>query len=65
MKLLVNGDELDLAAETLAGLLASVEYAGEWLGRGFNGDLVHSDEIDGYVLMSLDRVEILSPMQGG
>jgi sulfur carrier protein len=28
MKLLVNGDELDLAAETLAGLLASLEYDG-------------------------------------
>ena len=44
MKLLVNGDELDLAAETLAGLLASLEYEGDWLATAVNGELVHSEE---------------------
>ncbi len=65
MKLLVNGDELDLAAETLAGLLAHLDYDGEWLATAVNGDLVHSDERSDYRLKALDRVEILSPMQGG
>lgn len=65
MKLLVNGDELDLAAETLAGLLARLDYEGEWLATAVNGDLVPSDERADYRLKALDRVEILSPMQGG
>jgi sulfur carrier protein len=65
MKLLVNGDELDLAAETLAGLLASFEYEGEWLATAVNGDLVHSEERADYKLKAFDRIEILSPMQGG
>lgn len=65
MKLLVNGDELDLAAETLAGLLASLEYEGGWLATAVNGDLVHSEERADYKLKAFDRIEILSPMQGG
>ena len=65
MKLLVNGDELDLAAETLAGLLANLEYEGEWLATAVNGELVHSEERADYRLKAFDRIEILSPMQGG
>ncbi|MFK3692120.1 sulfur carrier protein ThiS [Agrobacterium tumefaciens] len=65
MKLLVNGDELDIAAETLAGLLARLDYEGEWLATAVNGDLVHSEERASFVLRAFDRVEILSPMQGG
>ena len=65
MKLLVNGDELDLAAEKLAGMIASLEYAGEWMATAVNGDLVHSEERADYRLKAFDRIEILSPMQGG
>ena len=65
MKLLVNGDELDLAAETLAGLLASLEYEGEWLATAINGELVHREDRSGFTLCDRDRIEILSPMQGG
>ena len=65
MKLLVNGDELDLATDTLAGLLVSLEYEGDWLATAVNGDLVYSEERADYQLKAFDRIEILSPMQGG
>ena len=65
MKLLVNGDELDLATETLAGLLTSLDYEGEWLATAVNGDLVHAEDRPQFHLKDSDRIEILSPMQGG
>ncbi|MFK0385830.1 sulfur carrier protein ThiS [Rhizobium sp. RM] len=65
MKLLVNGEELDFAADTLAALLADLEYEGEWLATAVNGDLIHSDERAACRLKDRDRIEILSPMQGG
>ena len=65
MKLLVNGDELDLTAGTLATLLIDLDYEGEWLATAVNGDLVHADDRAGFHLKDFDRIEILSPMQGG
>ncbi|MDS7597995.1 sulfur carrier protein ThiS [Agrobacterium tumefaciens] len=65
MKLLVNGDELDFVADTLAALLASLDYEGEWLATAVNGDLVHVEDRAGFQLKDSDRIEILSPMQGG
>lgn len=65
MKLTVNGESLELDAGNLADLLAKLEYEGEWLATAVNGDLVHREERAAHLLQEGDRIEILSPMQGG
>ncbi|MFB2552008.1 sulfur carrier protein ThiS [Ensifer soli] len=65
MKLIVNGEEHDLAAATLADLLALLDYEGDWLATAVNGDLVHRNERADFPLAERDRIEVLSPMQGG
>jgi sulfur carrier protein len=65
MKLTVNGESLELDAGNLADLLAKLDYEGDWLATAINGDLVHRGERAGHSLKEGDRIEILSPMQGG
>ncbi|MBW8299238.1 MAG: sulfur carrier protein ThiS [Hydrogenophaga sp.] len=65
MTYIVNGETVESAAATLADLLAALEYEGEWLATAVNGELVHRDDRDACRLSEGDRIEILSPMQGG
>jgi sulfur carrier protein len=65
MKLTINGEEQDIAAETLAALLSALDYEGDWLATAVNGELVPSSERDEHMLADGDRIEVLSPMQGG
>ena len=65
MKLTVNGEVLELDAGNLADLLAKLDYEGDWLATAINGDLVHCEERGAHALKEGDRIEILSPMQGG
>jgi sulfur carrier protein len=65
MKLTVNGEALELDAGSLADLLSKLDYEGDWLATAVNGDLVHREERDAHTLKEGDRIEILSPMQGG
>jgi sulfur carrier protein len=65
MKLTINGEEQDVAAETLAALLSALDYEGDWLATAVNGELVPRSERDEHMLMDGDRIEVLSPMQGG
>lgn len=65
MKLVVNGEALETAEHTLSSLLSKLDYEGEWLATAVNGDLVHAEDRPAHVLQDGDRIEILSPMQGG
>jgi len=65
MTLIVNGEERKIAAATLADLLLALDYEGEWLATAVNGELVHREDRAAFTLDESDRVEILSPMQGG
>ncbi|MGG7519565.1 sulfur carrier protein ThiS [Allorhizobium undicola] len=65
MGVIVNGEAQDCAARTLSDLLAELAYEGEWLATAVNGELVHREERADWSLKPGDRVEILSPMQGG
>ncbi|MBW9088686.1 sulfur carrier protein ThiS [Rhizobium wenxiniae] len=65
MNFVVNGEALALEATTLADLLLALEYEGEWLATAINGDLVHREDRAETHLEEGDRIEILSPMQGG
>lgn len=65
MTFIINGEEQEVAAATLADLLTSLGYEGDWLATAVNGELVHREERPGFALSDRDRIEILSPMQGG
>ncbi|MGY5799702.1 sulfur carrier protein ThiS [Rhizobium hainanense] len=65
MRLIINGEAQIVDATTLSQLLAVLEYEGEWLATAVNGELVHSDERSDHTLADNDRIEILTPMQGG
>ncbi|MFI0846515.1 sulfur carrier protein ThiS [Mesorhizobium sp. IMUNJ 23232] len=65
MKLIVNGEAHEVAAATLAELVAALDYEGDWLATAVNSDLVHKAHRAEFRLNDGDRIEILSPMQGG
>ncbi|MER9971556.1 sulfur carrier protein ThiS [Mesorhizobium sp. M0060] len=65
MILTVNGEAHEIAAATLGGALAALDYEGNWLATAVNSDLVHATERALFQLKDGDRIEILSPMQGG
>lgn len=65
MTFIVNGEEQDVAASTLAELLALLDYRGDWLATAVNGELVHREDRPEFKLGHHDRIEILTPMQGG
>lgn len=65
MKLIVNGEALEASAATLAELLEELDYEGAWLATAVNGEVVRAEERPGFTLGEEDRIEILSPMQGG
>ena len=65
MKLTINGEHHDVAAATLAALLAELDYDGGWLATALNGEVVPARERDGCALADGDRIEILAPMKGG
>ncbi|WP_394890356.1 sulfur carrier protein ThiS [Mesorhizobium sp. AaZ16] len=65
MKLIVNGQGHEVAAETLAALLTELDFQGNWLATALNGEVVAARERDRCRLTDGDRIEILAPMKGG
>ena len=65
MKVIVNGEALVIASTNLADLLQELEYEGEWLATAVNAELIHREERGTLKLKQDDRIEILSPRQGG
>lgn len=65
MKLVVNGEPQDVAAQSLDALLRELEFEGAWLATAVNGELVRSPDRLACRLNDGDRVEVLTPRQGG
>jgi sulfur carrier protein len=65
MKISVNREDHDIDTTTLDDVLAQLGYEGPWLATAVNGELVHREERPAFRLSDGDKVEILSPMQGG
>ena len=65
MTFIINGEAQEITAATLADLLCALDYDGDWLATAVNGELVHREDRDAFTLGARDRIEILSPMQGG
>ncbi|MHC5306721.1 sulfur carrier protein ThiS [Bartonella sp. LJL80] len=65
MKLSVNGEFIETTAENLANLLEQLDYHGEWLATAVNAEVISAEDRVSCQLHDGDRIEILSPMQGG
>ena len=65
MKIVVNGETRDVRAPDLAGLLAELDYPPELVATALNETFVRAKERPGRALAEGDRVEILTPRQGG
>ncbi|MGD0642971.1 MAG: sulfur carrier protein ThiS [Roseiarcus sp.] len=65
MRLVVNGVEQDVAAETLAAALAALDYAETLVATALNGEFVPARKRAETALREGDRVEIVAPRQGG
>ncbi len=67
MRLRINGVEAEVAATTLAQLLAArgVDPKTRFLAVAVNGAVVRRAEWPGTVLSAGDAVEIVRPLQGG
>jgi sulfur carrier protein len=65
MKIVVNGEALETRAETVAGLLAELGYAGGWYATAVNSEVVTRDRRASTPIVDGDRIEILTPRQGG
>lgn len=63
--LIINGETRQLEAGTLAELLRRLGYEAAWLATAINGEVVCREARDGFHLSEGDRIEVLSPMQGG
>ena len=65
MQLIVNGRALEARAETVALLMRELGYEGDWYATALNGEFVPGAGREGARLADGDRVEILTPRQGG
>jgi sulfur carrier protein len=65
MRLIVNGAEQDVAAETLAAALEALDYGETLVATALNGDFVPARKRAETSLSEGDRIEIVAPRQGG
>ncbi len=65
MRLIINGEAQTIEAATLSQLLGLLDYENDWLATAVNGELVHREDRNDHALNDNDRIEILTPMQGG
>ncbi len=65
MVLTINGERQEIAATTIPALLQELEYEGEFLVVAVNHDVVQRRRWDEVELKAGDRIEIVTPRQGG
>ncbi len=65
MKIEVNGEEREITATDLAGVLAELGWGEARVATALNGTFVPAAARSGKQLSSHDRLEVLTAMQGG
>jgi sulfur carrier protein len=65
MKLFVNGEPQDVPASTLADTLQSLDLAEAKVATALNGEFVPARARASTPVKDGDRIEIVSPRQGG
>jgi sulfur carrier protein len=65
MVLTVNGERQEVTATTIPALLQELDYEGEFLVVAVNQAVVQRRRWDEVELKADDRIEIVTPRQGG
>lgn len=65
MTLLLNGAPQEIVGRTLAEALAELGFSGRIVATALNGDFVPARKRAETPLNDGDRIEVVSPMQGG
>ncbi|QEE09058.1 sulfur carrier protein ThiS [Bartonella kosoyi] len=65
MQIFVNGEKVQTETTFLNLLLEELGYEGNWLAIAVNAEVIPVEARDQFILHEGDKVEILSPMQGG
>lgn len=65
MKIVINGETRDTRAKTLAELCAALDFADAKIATAVNGDFVPANARATRPLAENDRIEIVTPRQGG
>ena len=65
ISVMINGETFAAKARRLDVLMSEFSFEGDWLATAVNGELVRREARASFLLSDGDRVEILSPMQGG
>jgi sulfur carrier protein len=63
--MIINGEEQNISASTIAELLKELDYEGTFYAIALNGTLVPRAAWANTQLSEGDRVEIVTPRQGG
>lgn len=65
MKIEVNGEARDVAAQTVTEALAELGWGGARVATALNGTFLPATARDATALCTGDRLEVLTAMQGG
>lgn len=65
MRVTVNGEQRDIAAERVDALLAELDYEGTHFAIALNYDVVPKSRWAETPLKAGDEIEIITPRQGG
>jgi sulfur carrier protein len=65
MKIYVNGQTYDAETSDLTSLLGDLGFEQEVFATALNGEFVPESQRAAVILRQDDRLEIVSPMQGG
>ena len=65
MRIFLNGEVMEVRAETLSQVLQECGYEGDHFATAVNEVFVHKQQRASHLLSEDDRVEIVAPMEGG
>ncbi|WP_024518167.1 sulfur carrier protein ThiS [Bradyrhizobium sp. Tv2a-2] len=65
MRVTVNGESREIAADSITTLLSELEYEGTHFAIALNYDVVPKSRWTDTTLKSGDEIEIITPRQGG
>jgi sulfur carrier protein len=65
MRVTVNGEQREIAADSVAALLSELDYEGTHFAIALNYDVVPKNRWAETPLSAGDEIEIITPRQGG
>jgi sulfur carrier protein len=65
MRVIVNGEQKEIAASRVDALLSELEYEGTHFAIALNFDVVPKSQWAETALKAGDEIEIITPRQGG